>query len=128
LRPGDAAVWTDLGLGYENDGKLEQAARAYERSIELSPEIPRAYVRLGLVHQSLDHPDSAIAVWRRGATRAPGEFALRFNLALAYARDRRHGLALEEVEAALEIDPESEDAASLRELLRGESGGPDDSP
>lgn len=121
LRPNDGAVWVDLGLGYENDGDVEEAVRAYQRSIELGPPGPRAYVRLGLAFQRLERPDSAVAVWRRGALRFPDEYALRFNLALAYAREGRSDSAVAEVKAALEINPGSEEAASLLRLLEGES-------
>jgi tetratricopeptide (TPR) repeat protein len=120
LRPADGVVWADLGVGYENDGKVEQAVGAYVRSIQLSPTSPRAYLRLGALYERREQPDYAIAVWRRGAGRIPEEFTFHFNLALAYARQERFRLALEEVDAALERRPDSEEAASLRQLLEEE--------
>jgi tetratricopeptide (TPR) repeat protein len=98
----------------KRDETRDAAVIAYRRSIDLSPENPQIYNRLGLIYQSAEQADSAIAVWKRGADRTHGSSALSFNLGLAYARRGEYETAIEVLDRAIATAPQDSTLQSLR--------------
>ena len=43
LDPTYAAAWNNLAIGYEHEGRFEEAQKAYERALELDPK--NLYIR-----------------------------------------------------------------------------------
>ncbi len=103
-------------MGHAND----IAVSAYRRAIDLSPENPQIYNKLGLIYESAEQADSAIAVWERGMDRTRGSSALSFNLGLAYARRGEYEEALKILDRALEEAPEDSTLQSLRHEIKRE--------
>ncbi len=99
------AAWTDLGLAYEDSGELSEAARAFRKSLELSPsswtwgELGWSLESLGLFAEAAEAYESGVALdstysygWqRRGSLfRENGEDAAAmawFTEALTYLGD-----------------------------------------
>jgi superkiller protein 3 len=53
--PEYAAAWFELGRAYQASGNLEQARKAYERSIQTDPKFVRPYLGLtGILHNQKD--------------------------------------------------------------------------
>ena len=86
-------------------GRLDEAEKAYRRILERFPDDPLARHFLGVVHWQRGELDAAEPLMRASVAAQPGAAPLRNNLALLL-RDR--GLPREaraELEAALAIDP-----------------------
>jgi Fe-S cluster biosynthesis and repair protein YggX len=55
-----------LGQLLQEDGQLEDAVRAYRRTLEISPQFSKVFQLLGTCLQKLNRRDEALAVWREG--------------------------------------------------------------
>ena len=61
LAPHSAEARVGLGILYQYKGLLTEAARCYQKAIELDPNQPDAHYRLGTVYQSRNRLDEAAA-------------------------------------------------------------------
>jgi tetratricopeptide (TPR) repeat protein len=113
LNPRDGEVWGSLGRAYERSGDMGRAVAAYSRAVKHDPDNEQWRLDLGYLHQERGDLDAAIEAWREGAKRRPDSFALHFNLAVAYAEAEQYLNALEEIETALSIKPDNQDALRL---------------
>jgi tetratricopeptide (TPR) repeat protein len=89
-----------LALSYqakknELEGRLDEAARAYEKAILCDPEEPTLLIKLGYVLHGLGRPEEAIGHYRKALARDDENFMAYSNMGLAY-------LALGEKERAFE--------------------------
>ena len=92
------------------DADPEAAAAAYQRALELDPDLIEAYVNLGrLAHQAGDAQEAA-RVYTLALERSPDDAILHFNLALALEDSRGAGPAAHHYECALRLDPDFADA------------------
>jgi len=77
-----ARTWFERGLLLEADDPVE-ACKAYERAVELNPELADAYINLGrLVHEQGDVQGS-VGLYREALRRLPKDVVAHYNLALA---------------------------------------------
>ncbi len=86
-------------------GEFAEAAEAYAKLLEMTPDSPEAYVNLALVEARLNRFDEAVATLRRGNERIPGSEALLARLGYTYLVMGRTAEALETIERALDINP-----------------------
>lgn len=111
--PDDAMLMAMLGTVA---GEMEARGLAYEyfrRGLAASPTDPGVLVLLGAGLARFDDPE-AEGVLRLAAITAPHVAAARFQYGSYLAREGMHELAVRELTAARELDPE--DALVLREL------------
>lgn len=82
----EAETLTQLGTTYVYDSDLEEAARLFERAIELDPQHYRALTNLGNVALEQDRVDDAIELYHR-ALKIDEEFPnAHHNLGVAYRK------------------------------------------
>jgi tetratricopeptide (TPR) repeat protein len=93
--PGAADRHFDLGVAQRRLGRLEQAARAFERATELQPENPWPWFDLGRVHLARQEPWRGASCFSRAA-----ESALRLERGQMLAWAARAWLAAGEHDAA----------------------------
>lgn len=117
LNPRDGEVWGCLGRAYERSGDMEHAIDAYSLAVQHAPDNEQWCLDLGYVHRELGDLGAAIETWCEGVKRRPDSFALHFNLAVAYAETEQFLNALEEVETALNVRPDSDEAQRLHTWL-----------
>lgn len=113
MHPRDGDVWGSLGRAYERVGDMERSLDAYSRAVRYDPDNEQWRLDLGYIHQERGDLGAAIDAWREGTKRKPASFALHFNLAVAYTEDEQFLNALGEVETALNIKPDSQEAQRL---------------
>ena len=53
MQPGFVEAWYNLGVALQDQGKLEEAAEAYQRAIALRARLPKALTNLGGVLKDL---------------------------------------------------------------------------
>lgn len=104
-----ATDWFDRGVGLENEDP-EGAREAYQRAIDIDPEMSDAYVNLGrLLHEAGDL-DEAIQCYRQALERAPDDPVVHYNFALALEDAGDMSAARMHYHEAVEIDPDFADA------------------
>ena len=126
MRPRDADAQrglaeslTVVGAQLAEQGRLDEAADAFARSVAAAPAAPGAHLNHGTALMQLGRTADADAAFRRGLSVAPGHAPLRNALAAALATRG----AVEEAEAefrrVLAADPaDAEALAGLRVLQR----------
>lgn len=60
VRNSTAETFFQLGIGYALSGENEEAIRAFQRALEIKPELVEARMHLILVHTRLGHADEAV--------------------------------------------------------------------
>lgn len=71
LRPGDASVWSDLGMIYQGLRQHEEARAHLQQAIELDPRNAGAHLNLGNVFSALGELDAAERHYKAAIKRDP---------------------------------------------------------
>ena len=119
LNPSSAPAHFRLAIALFHQARLDEAARAFERTIAVDPEYVIAWYHLGVIRERQKNVDNAIALLREGRG---GESRRRVGplppgpVLRAQGLD---GLAISALSRALELDPsDTAAAAALQELQR----------
>ena len=106
LRPTYWATHVWLGTFYRQRSRYADAAREYELAATLTPDNARVYYILGGLYGSIGRYEDAIAACRRSAALVPSWDAYN-NWGMTLYRLRRFGEAVEKLEAARKVGPDS---------------------
>lgn len=119
----------EVGLGYMQINRFEQAAEAFERAARFAKDgsslEQEAWVNKGVAHAELEEYDPAIGAYLEAINVAErGEFAAdaHTNLAYAYWEEGMDERALESAERAVELDERSPQAWYNRGFILLERG------
>lgn len=125
--PGQAVFQEILGFALErSQAPVEESRRAYQRALELSPELPGAHVALGLLAARAGSLDAAREHAERAlAAAAPLDSRLELELAELLALLGRPGDAEKRLSVALRERPEDGELAAKLAALRVERGQSD---
>jgi tetratricopeptide (TPR) repeat protein len=118
-----AEQWFEIGMAADASSEtLPDAADAYRRAIELSPEWVEAHINLGTALYQMEHMEEARDVFAR-ATRLDSRNALaHFNLGCMHDRLGDASAAIDEFRAAVEHSPHMADAHLNLALAYEKSG------
>jgi tetratricopeptide (TPR) repeat protein len=106
LHPAHGPLFLAMGRLLYDMGLGAQAARAFERAVQLLPHDPHAHYLLGFVYTSLGRESWALMAWRRAVELAPEAHSLRYDLGSMYVRSGRYDLASLEFQRVLEQWPD----------------------
>ncbi|HMQ32541.1 MAG TPA: tetratricopeptide repeat protein [Chloroflexaceae bacterium] len=106
LHPGNGQLFLHMGKLLYDMGLNVQAARAFERAVQLLPQDPQANYMLGFMYSVLGREGWALAAWRKAVELAPHAHSLRYDLGYMYARRGRYDLAAREFQHVLEQSPD----------------------
>jgi tetratricopeptide (TPR) repeat protein len=113
-----AADWFERALALE-DEDAEAARAAYERALELDPDLGDAYVNLGRLAHQADDPATATRCYHEALRRQPDDPVTHFNLALALEDLDKREPAIAHYRRALSLNPSFADAHyNLGQLLQ----------
>jgi len=107
LDTGYYLAWNGMGLAHSMRGRLDEAAKAYEKCLEINPQISEAHNNLGTVYQEMKLPDKAEAEFRKALsdlTYQNRELPY-FNLARLDVLQNRLDEALENIQKSIQIKP-----------------------
>ena len=88
------------------EGNLNRARLIYRQLIELNPEHASGWMNIGLVYQSLDEPDEALAALKKAAGLAPDNAVIYYNLGNAFQLKNDLENAALSFQKALELKPD----------------------
>jgi tetratricopeptide (TPR) repeat protein len=106
-----AEAWFEKGVAMEQEGKrVTEVLSAYQRSLELDPASPGAWLNLGTVHYNQHHWIEAEECYGKALAARP-EYALaHYNLGNLFDETGRPKEAILHYRKALELDPSYADA------------------
>lgn len=77
---GSALGWYNTGLAFDRLNRIEEAANAYSRALELKPDYGSALNNLGLIWEKIGRLEDALAAYEQAATFEPGNEIARNNI------------------------------------------------
>jgi type IV pilus assembly protein PilF len=100
-------AWNAIGLAQSLKGNRNEAARAYEKCLEIYPEFTEVRNNLGMIYQELGQLDKAEAQWQKALADMayPSRENLYYNLAGLYVVKDRLDLAYDNIQRALQVRP-----------------------
>jgi tetratricopeptide (TPR) repeat protein len=123
LEPG---TWAGVGASLMETGELEKSIAYYETAVLLEPAQGQYLAELATCLAGLKKWESAIAKFTDAFKLGVATFDLHFNRGLCRLELGYLSLAMEDLRAALEIDPAHRRAAHARELLQFDHAGEED--
>ena len=106
----EAAAELQQGITLFARGRLEEAQRHFERSIEILPENPEAEFRCGIASHSLNDLDAAIVHFKAALTYDPAMIDARYNLALVYLTANNYAAAETDLQKVVAVRPDDAEA------------------
>ncbi len=112
-------AWNAIGLAQSLKGKLPEAAKAYEKCLEIRPDFTEAHNNLGTIYQELNELDKAEAEFQKAVLDKlyPTRELPYYNLARLYLIQGRLDPAYENVQNALRIRPRLGMAHNLKGMI-----------
>jgi tetratricopeptide (TPR) repeat protein len=114
---GAFAQSVDAGLTAEAEGRWDEAIRVYQAAIEQQPARPDLWVRIADIEAVRGNIAGCVAALQRAAQAAPGDAAIYFRLSQAYSTAGQPGAALNAIEGALALQPNTVDFLRARAIL-----------
>ena len=113
------------GVGFHQQGQVDQAIQAYQAAIDLDPQLDSAYINLSLLFISIGELDraetllqKALALPDRAELPASVHAIAHYNLAVIRSRQDNAAAALKAVQQALVIAPDFFQAQQFLDQLR----------
>jgi len=117
-------AWNAIGLAQSLRGSLEEAAKAYQKCLEINPGFAEAHNNLGTIYQETDKPDLAETEFKKALldpTYRNRELPF-YNLARLDLVQDRLAEAYENVQRAIQSQPRMAMAHHLRGLILEKQG------
>ena len=120
--PENLESWTELAHLYFDANKVDNAIRAYLKSLDLSPGNPDLLTDLGIMYQRKGQAEKAVDAFREAARKDPLHEKSRFNIGALLLRELNDEPgALQAWEDLLRINPNAatNSGKPLREAIAG---------
>jgi Flp pilus assembly protein TadD len=118
LDPGNASVLNNLAFALsENNGDLGEALQMARRAIDKNPGNLEFNDTLGWVYLKKKDIPSALQVFRNIRQKEPGNATFRIHLAMAYKESGDRGAARQELTAAGQLHPSTQEGLQIKQLL-----------
>jgi tetratricopeptide (TPR) repeat protein len=108
-----AETYAEIGSNLEQWGRTDEAARFYERALELDPDSPDAHFMLGVALGKLGRPEQGRIHLERAVELAPDASPAWQTLGVYWRRRGHLPKAREHLERAVETDPCNQRARAL---------------
>lgn len=99
-----------LGMACFHAGKLEEAAKQFEKVTRLSPRAGTAFINWGAVLNRLGNHQRAVEILRKGVQIERSSAVGYYNLGFAHRRLNQQGLAIPAYREAIRLDPQMAEA------------------
>jgi len=123
LDPNHYQSYSLLGLAHFKKRNLFQAASAYEKCLELQPDMSEVRNSLGFIYQELDVLDKAEEEYKK-AYSIDSNHNASFNLAKLYFGQNKLELALDYVQKSIQKNSRASNAYNLQGVILNKTGRP----
>jgi tetratricopeptide (TPR) repeat protein len=120
--PDNIRVRTERGELFLIENKFDDAESEFRQLIQIAPDHPAGYLRLGRLYMKQDAPDRALAVLQDGYRRNPGSDHLLAALVNQYRRRKAFDQAVRLCQGHLEHNPQSATANLFIARIRMSQG------
>ncbi len=110
------------GQAFLRDLEFEQALEELNEAKKLNADLPRLYYALGLAHLKLAHNQEALTNFAEEAKRSPRDYLTLYHLAFTQEATDQLEPALQSVNVALQLDPQSTEANALLSKILSRQG------
>lgn len=124
--PRSSLAYTKRGIRLLWLQDLDRARSDFERAIELDASNAEAHDDLGVVHARHGDLRAAERLFKQAIALEPGYQKAFHNLALAYYLGDRIELALQVIDDALSLQPDSRDSVMLKAVIKDAMGEADE--
>ncbi|MDQ3365125.1 MAG: tetratricopeptide repeat protein [Myxococcota bacterium] len=121
LDEGDAETHYDLGLAYKEMGLLDEAIKAFEKTLRARGREVQCRVMIGMCQREMNNSSEAIHQFKQGLHAEPSERerqSLYYEIGITYETIGDHGEALYYFEMVTKRDPGFADAGNRAAELR----------
>jgi len=116
----------NLGVAYQEQGRLDDAVKEYQAAINLTPDYVDAYYNLGLVYRTQGRLDDAVREYQKAINLKPDLAEPHCSLGLVYRTQGRLDDAVKEYQTAIKLRPDYADAHNNLGLVYRTQGRLDD--
>ncbi|HSI87039.1 MAG: tetratricopeptide repeat protein [Candidatus Methylacidiphilales bacterium] len=106
IQPRYARAWDNLGAALAAQEKLVEASFACQKAVEFQPDFPEAWFRLGVIYFQNDDFVGAEGAFQHARTLLGFASYTNSYLAMIHARQGKTDQAEEDIQSALDTDPE----------------------
>ena len=106
-----AIAWYYLGYAYGGLQQKEDSRQAYQKAVDLKPDLYQAQLNLGRLLVEMGDASGAVPHLEKAAALKPGDARLHFDIGVALESSGQNGAAEAELRQALTLDPKSDSAA-----------------
>lgn len=103
-------ILNNIGLCHIYLDNAQQAEKAFLEALSLDDKIVQVYINLADLYYRQQDMLKAIEILQNGVYKMPDNPALRHYLARVYIDDSRYDIAIDQLDAVLEISPKNYDA------------------
>lgn len=103
-------ILNNIGLCYIYLDDMQQAEKSFLEALSIDDKIVQAYINLADLYYRQNEMLKAIEILQNGVYKMPDNPALRHYLARVYIDDSRYDIAIDQLDAVLEISPKNYDA------------------
>jgi pilus assembly protein FimV len=121
----DAETHYDLGLAYKEMGLVDEAIKAFEKTLRAPGREVQCRVMIGMCHREQGNPNEAIHQFKQGLHAQPSDrelLSLYYEIGITYEAMGDDGEALYYFESVMRRDPSFADAGARADVLRGRGG------
>lgn len=105
--PSSPNTHNNMGDVYARHGDLDEAAKEFQKAIEIKPNYADAYHNLANVYQEMEKIDLAIQSYQKAISFNPNLWQSNQNLAAIYYQQEKFDDALKHIQKAISIDPKN---------------------
>ncbi len=117
-----ALAWLEVGWTLEQNGKYEEAARAYQEALNLRPGLEDAVVGLGLAYGHLGQLEKAVSFFQEALRLKSNDEVAWTGLGLAYDQLKQYDKAADAEQQALRLKPDDAGTWAMLGLVYDDLG------
>lgn len=103
--PNKARPYQNRGVAYQDQGRIEEALRDFNKALEIKPAYDRALYNRGTIYLNRNEYDRALQDFNKALEISPDYDKALNNRALIYLRRNQYEQALPDLNKAISIDP-----------------------
>ena len=103
-------IFNNIGLCHLSLENYDDAEKFFLKALSLDDKIPQVYLNLADLYYRQEEILKTIEILQNGVYKLPDNVAIRHYLARVYIDDSRYDIAIDQLEAVIDLSPKNYDA------------------